>query len=103
MNSTLIVPLTICEAKAAKITSPVTRSYPDTEANRKAIFEPVLADFERDGIPSSIVIERYQHGIPIAAVWRGKPPKPKRTSHQFRAELYRGQPLKPIRNAQTPT
>jgi hypothetical protein len=47
--------LTVKEAKAAKITRPVTRSYPDTEANRKAIFEPVLADFERDGIPCSIV------------------------------------------------
>jgi hypothetical protein len=77
------------EAKKAKIGTPVTRPYPFTEANRRSIFMPVLSDFARSGIPVALVIERYIGSTAIAAVWRGHPPKPARTSHQFRAQLYR--------------
>jgi hypothetical protein len=50
---------------------------------------PVLSDFAGTGIPVALVIERYIGSTAIAAVWRGHPPKPARTSHQFRAQLYR--------------
>jgi hypothetical protein len=81
--------LTAKEAKKAKIGTPVTRPYPFTEANRRSIFMPVLSDFAGTGIPVALVIERYVGSTAIAAVWRGHPPKPARTSHQFRAQLYR--------------
>jgi hypothetical protein len=35
------------------------------------------------------VTRPYPCSTAIAAVWRGQPPKPARTSHQFRAQLYR--------------
>jgi hypothetical protein len=89
MTSETIPILTAKEAKKAKIGTPVTRPYPCTEANRKTIFMPVLSDFARSGIPVALVIERYIGSTAIAAVWRGHPPKPARTSHQFRAQLYR--------------
>jgi hypothetical protein len=89
MTSETIPILTAKEAKKAKIGTPVTRPYPFTEANRRSIFMPVLSDFAGTGIPVALVIERYVGSTAIAAVWRGHPPKPARTSHQFRAQLYR--------------
>ena len=89
MTSDLTLVLTAKEAKKAGISTPVTRPYPDTEANRRTIFAPVLADFAGTGIPVALVIERYVGRTAIAAVYRGRPPKAARTSHQFRAQLYR--------------
>jgi hypothetical protein len=89
MTSEITPILTAKEAKKAKIGTPVTRPYPFTEANRRSIFMPVLSDFAGTGIPVALVIERYVGSTAIAAVWRGHPPKPARTSHQFRAQLYR--------------
>jgi hypothetical protein len=89
MTSETTLILTAKEAKKAKIGTPVTRPYPFTEANRRSIFMPVLSDFAGTGIPVALVIERYIGSTAIAAVWRGHPPKPARTSHQFRAQLYR--------------
>jgi hypothetical protein len=89
MNPTLIVPLTIREAKEAKITLPVTRPYPLCPATHQTVYKPVIQDLSRSGIPYAIVIESDANGRTLAAVWRGNPPKPKRTAHQFRAELHR--------------
>ena len=89
MTSETIPILTAKDAKKANIGTPVTRPYPFTEANRRSIFMPVLSDFAGTGIPVALVIERYIGSTAIAAVWRGHPPKPARTSHQFRAQLYR--------------
>ena len=99
MNPTLIVTLTPREAKKEGITLPVTRAFPLGSASYETVYAPVIRDMERGSIPYAIVNEGMRDGHQQAAVWRGKPPKPKRTAHEFRAQLYRD----PIRNPKLPT
>jgi len=87
-NPTLIVLLTKKEAQAAGITLPVTRAYVLNDATVQHYFAPVIHDMKAQGTPHAIVIERETKHEKKAAVWRGNPPIPARTSHQFRRENY---------------
>ncbi len=75
------------EARAAKITLPVTRTEILTEATIDAL-DAERARFEANGIPAAIVLEKETQRAQHIALWRGKPPRPARTAHQFRRQSY---------------